>query len=79
MSQVENTVMPVMICSLNEETLINFRKLTDLPLVQIMWMNRTYDAAHIANYANGVKPILDLVIFGTNKLRNESINLNTQS
>lgn len=55
--------IPVIIQSTSMTTLKEFKKLTDLPLVQTMSLNQTWSFADVAAYAHGVQPSLELVVY----------------
>ena len=53
--------VPIMIQSPDLSTLRAFAALTDLPLVQTVFSNTTYDYTEIAEVASAVRPELDLI------------------
>lgn len=53
--------VPIMIQSSDLSTLRAFAALTDLPLVQTVFSNTTYDYTEIAEVASAVRPELDLI------------------
>jgi len=55
--------IPVTIQSSNANTLLRFKNLTDLPLVQSMQINKTYEISKIVEYAHAVRPSLDLLVY----------------
>jgi glycerophosphoryl diester phosphodiesterase len=48
--------IPIIIQSFDPEALKRFAALSDLPLVQLMYWNETYNFEDIATYASGVGP-----------------------
>ena len=48
--------IPIIIQSFDPDALKRFAALSDLPLVQLMYWNETYNFEDIATYASGVGP-----------------------
>ena len=65
-SSAEYEGIPIVIASEELSVLETLAGLTDLPLVQVLLHNQTYDFNDVALYANGVKAEIATILYGEN-------------
>jgi len=63
LAEVDAALIPVVLSSENTDDIVILSGLTDLPLVQVVYFNETYDYGQISQYASAVKAELPCLLY----------------